>query len=107
PANTSPCLDKGADMPVAKDFQGTPRPQGAKLDMGVYEQGAADCNPAPNIASFPGSPCDDGDPTTINDVYGDDCQCAGTPGPCAGIGDADGDGLCADVDCDDDDPGIA
>ena len=33
-------------------------------------------------------------------------NCAGTPTACTGIGDADGDGICADVDCDDNDPNI-
>ena len=58
----------------------------------------------PNATSVAGDPCDDGDPTTINDVYGSNCNCAGTPTACTGIGDADGDGICADVDCDDNDP---
>ncbi|MCB0561021.1 MAG: right-handed parallel beta-helix repeat-containing protein [Lewinellaceae bacterium] len=106
PTAASPCLDKGAEVPVSKGLRGAARPQGAGIDIGVYELGAVDCNPDPEVASFPGSPCDDGDPTTINDVYRDDCRCAGTPGPCAAIGDADGDGLCADVDCDDQDPQI-
>lgn len=106
PADGSPCLDKGADVPVSRDFRGAARPLGAGTDIGIYELGAGDCNPDPKITSFPGSPCDDGDPATVNDVYRDDCRCAGTPGPCAGIGDADGDGACADADCDDRNPNI-
>ena len=35
-----------------------------------------------------GTSCDDGDPCTINDVYGPDCNCAGT------FADSDGDGVC-------------
>ena len=27
--------------------------------------------------AFPGDACDDGDDTTINDVYNEDCECAG------------------------------
>ncbi|MCB9350364.1 MAG: metallophosphoesterase [Lewinellaceae bacterium] len=58
----------------------------------------------PNI-SQPGEACDDGDNTTFNDIFDANCNCAGTPTPCSGIGDADNDGICADVDCDDNDPG--
>ncbi|MBT8287985.1 MAG: metallophosphoesterase [Bacteroidia bacterium] len=36
-----------------------------------------------------GQSCDDGDSCTVNDVYDNDCNCAGTPEP-----DADGDGIC-------------
>ena len=38
--------------------------------------------------SLIGTSCDDGDPCTINDVYGPDCGCAGT------LADSDGDGVC-------------
>lgn len=38
--------------------------------------------------SLIGTSCDDGDPCTINDVYGPDCGCAGT------FADSDGDGVC-------------
>jgi len=58
----------------------------------------------PNISTQPGQACDDGDNTTVNDVMDANCNCAGTPTACTGIGDADGDGICADVDCDDNDP---
>jgi len=45
----------------------------------------------------PGVACDDGDPNTFNDVVGaDGCSCAGVACP-----DNDGDGICADQDCDD------
>ncbi|MCB0597261.1 MAG: right-handed parallel beta-helix repeat-containing protein [Phaeodactylibacter sp.] len=104
---SSPCIDQGATVPLSVDFWGVPRPQGVRPDIGVYEHGTTDCNPDPNIASFPGSACDDGDPTTINDIYSSDCLCAGQPGPCTGIGDNDGDGICADADCDDNDATIA
>lgn len=36
-----------------------------------------------------GTPCDDNDDCTIDDVIGPDCQCAGTP-----TADSDGDGVC-------------
>ncbi len=42
---------------------------------------------------FPGSPCDDMDPCTENDVLGMDCLCAGT------FLDSDNDGSCDFVDC--------
>ena len=43
----------------------------------------------------------------LNDAIDNDCNCAGTPTiEGTGIGDADGDGVCADVDCDDNDPNI-
>ncbi|MEM1119013.1 MAG: SdrD B-like domain-containing protein [Bacteroidota bacterium] len=52
----------------------------------------------------PGTACNDGDPNTENDVIlADGCACAGTiVDPCAAKGgDNDGDGICADDDCDD------
>ncbi|MCB9048936.1 MAG: metallophosphoesterase [Lewinellaceae bacterium] len=58
----------------------------------------------PNITSVAGDPCDDGDNTTFDDIYDANCNCAGLPTACTGIGDADGDGICADVDCDDNNP---
>ncbi|MCB0597589.1 MAG: metallophosphoesterase, partial [Phaeodactylibacter sp.] len=51
---------------------------------------AFDC---PNIPANIGTPCDDGDNTTLNDMVGANCICAGTPTACTGIGDADGDGV--------------
>ncbi|MFD2726702.1 CARDB domain-containing protein [Hyunsoonleella rubra] len=43
-------------------------------------------------ANLIGTPCDDGDPCTVNDLYDDDCGCSGT------IADSDGDTV---PDCDD------
>ena len=40
------------------------------------------------VTANSGTPCDDGDPCTINDVYNADCVCAGT------YVDSDGDGAC-------------
>ncbi|MFK7933246.1 MAG: M12 family metallo-peptidase [Saprospiraceae bacterium] len=40
-----------------------------------------------------GQPCDDGDDCTINDVYGNDCNCTGTA-----TADSDGDGVCDALD---------
>ncbi len=67
--------------------------------------GDVDCDDNdPNITYQPGHACDDGDNTTLNDIIDVNCVCVGTPTACTGIGDDDGDGTCADVDCDDNDP---
>ncbi|MCB0560178.1 MAG: metallophosphoesterase [Phaeodactylibacter sp.] len=67
----------------------------------------ADCNDYdPNNTNQPGDACDDGDNTTLNDTIDGNCNCTGAPTACTGIGDNDGDGVCADVDCDDNDPNI-
>ena len=52
--------------------------------------GVCDSNDiCPNLDdSLVGMPCDDGDPCTINDVYGTDCGCSGT------YVDTDNDGVC-------------
>jgi len=70
-----------------------------------------DCND--NDASLPAAPgtaCNDGNAATENDVIGaDGCSCAGTvivEGCAASGGDADGDGICADVDCNDNDASL-
>ena len=60
----------------------------------------------PNITSQIGDACNDGDNTTNNDRIDANCNCTGAPTACTGIGDNDGDGVCADVDCDDNDPNI-
>ena len=55
---------------------------------------AYDC---PALSANIGDACNDGDNTTINDRIGAErCNCAGTPTVCTGIGDNDGDGVCAD-----------
>ena len=66
-----------------------------------------DCDDNDSNISAPDDVCDDGDANTINDVIQADCSCAGAS-PCMNNGgDADGDGICADVDCDDNDPLIS
>lgn len=41
--------------------------------------GILDCmDPCPNLPVAPYASCDDGDPETLNDVYGPDCVCHGT-----------------------------
>ena len=67
-----------------------------------------DCNDMSadiGMAQPPGTSCNDGNPNTTNDVIQENgCTCLGTvnTGLCESRGgDADGDGICADVDCDD------
>ena len=105
------------------DFVLGPIVRGGTHYKGHLTLGLTDCNPcallngdtdgdgicndedcAPNDDSLPGQVgerCDDGDPTTLNDVYvGDGCECKGTFDPCALLnGDTDGDGICNDEDC--------
>ncbi len=46
---------------------------------------AADCNGDFGGTALPGTACNDGNPNTINDVYGSDCTCSGTlTGSCTG-----------------------
>ena len=58
-----------------------------------------------NDSSFPKSPgetCDDGSSSTINDkIQADGCTCAGETVACFPNVDNDGDGICSDTDCDD------
>ncbi len=68
-----------------------------------------DCDDNNFNISFPGDACDDGNASTTNDIIQADCNCAGTiTAPCANAaGDADGDGICADEDCDDNNADIS
>jgi hypothetical protein len=43
-----------------------------------------DCQGIPGGSALPGTPCDDGDPTTGNDTWTSECECAGVPVDCAG-----------------------
>ncbi|MCB0598091.1 MAG: metallophosphoesterase, partial [Phaeodactylibacter sp.] len=61
----------------------------------------------PLLSTNIGAPCYDGDYTTLNDTIDVNCNCVGTPTACTGIGDADADGVCANVDCDDANPDIS
>jgi hypothetical protein len=38
-----------------------------------------DCVGTPNGSALPGTACNDGDPTTVNDTWTNDCQCQGQP----------------------------
>ncbi|MCO6477747.1 MAG: metallophosphoesterase [Phaeodactylibacter sp.] len=91
----------GAGQRTAESFEGS-AVKAPQLCV-QYSLSLPDC-PAIN-ANF-GAPCNDGDNTTINDVIDIDCNCTGAPTACTGIGDEDGDGVCSNVDCDDNDPGI-
>ena len=64
-----------------------------------------DCDDTnPNVPTIPGTNCDDGNADTTEDVIqADGCTCQGTL--TCDI-DGDGDGVCADVDCDDTNPNI-
>ncbi len=89
-----PCADKGGDA----DGDGVCR-----------DDDCDDNNANIGARQTPGTGCDDGDATTENDVIqADGCSCAGiVPDPCANKGgDADGDGVCRDDDCDDNNANI-
>ena len=57
------------------------------------------CEPACTV----GETCDDGNGATVEDKINDDCECIGIAFACAGIGDDDYDGICSNIDCDDQD----
>ncbi len=65
-----------------------------------------DCNDEnENIPTTPGTDCDDGNPETENDVIlANGCSCEGTP--ITSCTDNDGDGVCADQDCNDENENI-
>ncbi len=84
-----PCADKGGD---------------ADGDGVCADDDCDDNNASIGMKMPQGTACNDGNGNTINDVIqADGCTCAGVvPDPCADKGgDADGDGVCADDDCDD------
>ncbi len=55
---------------------------------GVAEGTCQDCLGVPSGPAQPGTPCDDGDVCTINDLWSPSCVCVGT------FQDTDGDGVC-------------
>ena len=68
-----------------------------------------DNNPSIGRGLVSGTPCNDGDPNTILDrIQANGCDCKGVSlSICANRGgDADGDGFCASIDCDDNNPNI-
>ena len=92
--NCDPCIGQGGD----NDNDGV--------------CGNVDCddnNPNVGAQQTPGTACNDGNPNTTNDVIqADGCTCKGTPiDPCIGQGgDNDNDGVCGNVDCDDNNPNV-
>ena len=88
--NANPCLNNGGDADA----------DGFCADV--------DCDDNDPTIGSAGESCDDGDLNTINDILDANCNCAGTFDPCAANGgDADGDGVCTNVDCDDSNPFIS
>lgn len=79
-------LDSGMSVQFVSRSQGTT--QAIYIDDVLIQ----DCSPglAEVIASScaVGTACDDGDECTVNDVYGENCDCAGV------VADADADGIC-------------
>jgi len=58
----------------------------------------ADCDPYEAFSGGAGTPCDDHNASTINDMFDENCECIGEidpNDPCAG-NDIDGDGICDD-----------
>ncbi|MCB9290593.1 MAG: metallophosphoesterase [Lewinellaceae bacterium] len=104
-ANSSIALFiEGMGRRTAESFDGAPS---SAPELCIEYSTAAINFDCPNIPANIGAPCDDGDNTTLNDQIDSNCNCTGMPTACTGIGDADGDGICADVDCDDMDASIA
>jgi len=62
-----------------------------------------DCEGTPGGTAQPGTPCDDGNPNTQNDVYNSNCQCIGTPIPLDCEGTPNGSAL-PGTPCDDGNP---
>ncbi|MBK9536355.1 MAG: thrombospondin type 3 repeat-containing protein [Flavobacteriales bacterium] len=94
---------------------------------GMIETVGPDCEGIAGGSSNPGTPCDDNDPQTVNDVWTENCACLGELLDCAGVpngtaefddcgvcaggstgiepnGDGDNDGVMA---CDDNCPSVA
>ncbi len=56
------------------------------LIMSSESCGVEDCNGDPDGSAWPFTPCDDLDPGTINDIWTEECECAGVlPFDCAGV----------------------
>lgn len=105
-SDLSDCDDADPDVPMTP---GTPCDDGDPNTLNdMIGANGCDCTgtpvDCPTLGANIGDSCNDNDPTTINDQVNSDCICVGTPTSCTGIGDADGDGVCTDVDCDDNDP---
>ncbi|MCB0562428.1 MAG: hypothetical protein KDD09_25925, partial [Phaeodactylibacter sp.] len=96
-ASSIALLIDGTGRRTAESYNGSAS-QAPELCVEYVLAPAYDC---PTLSANVGDSCDDGDNSTVNDAVDANCNCAGTPTACAGIGDNDGDGVCANVDCDD------
>ncbi|MCB9295772.1 MAG: BspA family leucine-rich repeat surface protein [Lewinellaceae bacterium] len=86
-------LIDGEGRRVAESYEGS---SGEAPELCVdYTEPPFDC---PNLSAYIGDPCDDGDDTNVDDTVDADCNCFGVPTACTGIGDADGDDVCDNVD---------
>lgn len=57
-----------------------------------------DCSPYDPSATYgPGTACDDGDSSTVNDQYDENCNCIGVPNNCEGVTPDDGCSLTTDI----------
>ena len=87
--------DPNNDNATCADCAGVPNGSNTTDNCGVCDddpsndnQSCLDCLGVINGTTLPGTACDDGDACTTGDVYGMDCNCAGT------FADADSDGVC-------------
>jgi len=65
--SNSPCIDKGTNVGISRDYAGNTVPKGGSVDMGAYEyQGSASPDPAPLSISASASPRSGTAPLTVN-----------------------------------------
>ena len=76
----TPCDDNNPDT-MNDAYNSTCDCIGMQIVPGCMDPNACNFNPLANVEDnsclFPGDACDDGDATTINDVYSATCECAG------------------------------
>ena len=76
----APCDDNNPDT-MNDAYNSTCDCVGMQIVPGCMDPNACNFNPLANVEDnsclFPGDACDDGDATTINDVYSATCECAG------------------------------
>lgn len=76
----TPCDDNNPDT-MNDAYNSTCDCVGMQIVPGCMDPNACNFNPLANVEDnsclFPGDACDDGDATTINDVYSATCECAG------------------------------
>lgn len=76
----APCDDNNPDT-MNDAYNSTCDCIGMQIVPGCMDPNACNFNPLANVEDnsclFPGDACDDGDATTINDVYSATCECAG------------------------------